>query len=90
VKVLTANRLSDGVVVYRAADGAWTRVFEEAERLSPEAATEALAEATAQPGLLVAPYLVEVDGNEVEKRERLREGIRAQGPTVGHSLEWSA
>jgi hypothetical protein len=90
MKVLTANRLTDGIVVYLAADGRWTPRFEEAERLSADAAAAALAAANARPELIVAPYLVAVDGGEVEPRERLRERIRAGGPTVGHSLDWSA
>ena len=90
MKVLTANRLTDGAVVYRATDGGWTHAFEAAELLPPEAADAALAEAQGQPRLLVGPYLVEVDAGEVERRERLRETIRAQGPTVGHSLDWKA
>jgi hypothetical protein len=90
VKILTANRLSDGAVVYLTAAGAWTRSFDEAERLEPEAAKAALAAAQAQPQQFVAPYLVEIDGGEIERRERLRESIRAAGPTVGHSRNWRA
>lgn len=91
MKILTANRLSDGAVVYLAEDGAWARGFEQAKRLDPEAASTALAAAQAQPLQFVAPYLVAVDGDgEVERRERLRETIRATGPTVGHSRSWKA
>lgn len=90
MKVLTANRLADGAVVYLAKDGAWTRAFADAVRLAPEAAADALGTAQAQPQVFVAPYLVEVEGDAVEKRERLREAIRAKGPTVGHSLKYGA
>jgi hypothetical protein len=87
MKVLTANRLSDGVVVYRAQDGGWTRDFADAARLDSAAAAGALDQAQAQPREIVGPYLVEVEGEVVVQRERLREAIRAKGPTVGHSLK---
>jgi hypothetical protein len=87
MKVLTANRLSDGVVVYLAKDGGWTRDFADAARLDPDAAADAIGRAQALPRVLVGPYLVEVEGETVERRERLREAIRAKGPTVGHSLK---
>jgi hypothetical protein len=89
MKVLTANRLSDGVVVYLARNG-WTHLFDEAQRLEPEAADVALKAAQGQSRALVAPYLVDVSQGEIERRERLRETIRAHGPTVGHSLNWGA
>jgi hypothetical protein len=90
MKVLTASRLSDGAVVYLANDGAWTRDFAAAARLDSDAAPAALQQAQAQPRVLVGAYLLELDGETVEKRERLREAIRANGPTVGHSLKQSA
>lgn len=90
MKILTANRLSDGVVVYLAADGRWSRAFDEARRLTSEDAEAALKAAVAQAHALVGPYLVEVGSGEIEPRERLRETIRAGGPTVGHSLDWKA
>jgi hypothetical protein len=90
MKVLTANRLSDGAVVYLADDGGWTRDFADAARLYPDAAAGALEQALARPRVLVGAYLVEVEGEVVEKRERLREAIRARGPTVGHSLKHGA
>jgi hypothetical protein len=90
MKVLTANRLSDGAVVYLANHGGWTRDFADAARLDPDAAAGALAQAQAQPRVLVGAYLVELDGEAVERRERLREAIRAKGPSVGHSLKQGA
>ncbi len=86
MKILTANRLADGAVVWRAADGAWSPLFEAAVRFSDEDAAEALAEAIARPTLLVGPYLIDADeAGGVIPRERLRETIRAGGPSVGHS-----
>ncbi len=87
MKVLTANRLTDGAVVYLNASGDWTRDIDQALRLEPEAAAAALARAEAQPELLVAPYLFDADEAGPIGRERLRETIRRGGPTVGHSLK---
>jgi len=87
VKILTANRLTDGAVVWLGLGGRWSTEFEDAVRLEPEAAARALAAAEAQPGRFVGAYLIEADAAGVERRERLRESIRADGPTAGHSLE---
>jgi hypothetical protein len=84
---LTANRLTDGAVVWLT-DGGWSPDFGRASRLSPEAAAEALAAAIAQPTVLVGPYLVDADDRGgVIRREVLRETIRASGPSVGHSKQ---
>ena len=86
MKVLTANRLADGAVVYLAASG-WTERLEAAVRLEDDAASAALARAESQGTAVVGPYLVDADAAGVVGRERLRETIRATGPTVGHSLD---
>ncbi|HWE44671.1 MAG TPA: DUF2849 domain-containing protein [Caulobacteraceae bacterium] len=87
MKVLTANRLTDGAVVWLGDHDVWTLDFDSAALLDAATAEGALAVAEDDAGLLVAPYLVEVDAQaSVEKRERLRETIRAGGPTAGHSL----
>jgi hypothetical protein len=87
VKILTANRLEDGCVVWLALGGRWSAEFEDAVRMEPDIAQGALSRAEAQPGRLVGAYLIEADAAGVETRERLRESIRAGGPTVGSSLE---
>ena len=88
MKVLTANRLTDGAVVWLGEHDIWSRDFASAALLDAATAEGALAAAQDDPGLLIAPYLVEVDdGASVEKRERLRETIRAGGPSTGHSKD---
>jgi hypothetical protein len=86
-KLLTANRLSDGAVVWLTAQLGWSHRFEEAFGLEPDAAEAQLALAQAQPWRFVGPYLVGVDAAGVDRRERLRESIRARGPSAGHSLD---
>ena len=83
--VITANRLGDGAVVYRAADGAWTKDLAAAAvvRTTP-AALELLAAATAETVAVVDAYVAPV---EVTPQQRvlpgnLRERIRCSGPTV--------
>lgn len=82
--VVTANRLSDGAVVYRTADNEWTTRIEEAAIVSTSAAaTELLASARSDGvravDVYIAPVKLEQDrilpGN-------LRELIRLRGPTI--------
>jgi hypothetical protein len=93
-QVLTANRLSDGAVVY-GADGAWVERLEDAELLADKAEVAArLAQAKAD----VANNLIVLDGEDHNKvmevvREdgrirplRQREIIRAAGPSVRRDL----
>ena len=83
MKVLTANRLGDGVVVYLAADGSWSHQLADAARLEDDSAAGALAAANAAPHQLVGAYLLEADVAGPIGRDRLRELIRASGPTAG-------
>lgn len=91
MKIITANRLSDGRVIYVGEAGAVVDSLAVAAVFEPEAADEALALAAAQPAVFVNPYLVEValgDGlsRTPSGRDRLKETIRSAGPTVGNSL----
>ena len=84
-KVVTANRLRDGVVVYRAEDGAWTEALLEAQVVEGEAAIGALALAQADESHAVGAYLMDVDASDgvvPDGRGRLRETIREAGPTI--------
>ena len=89
MRIVTANRLSDGRVLYLGADGRAVSSLDEAALFDddPEAQA-ALATAAGQPGVFVNPYLVEVEGRVFSGRDRLKEAIRAAGPTVGHSLDY--
>ncbi|ADZ71955.1 DUF2849 domain-containing protein [Polymorphum gilvum] len=86
MKVVTANRLIDGEVVWQAEDGAWVERLDLARVLgTKEAVAEAMALAARSVAdqVVVEPYEVEVrrDGERIVP-ERLREAIRAAGPTT--------
>jgi hypothetical protein len=83
--VVTANRVGDGAVVYRSADGGWTTRLPDAAVTSNAAtARELVAAAVADDlravGAYVAPVKLTADG-EV-RPGNLRELIRLGGPTV--------
>lgn len=88
-QVLTANRLADGVVVYGRED-AWVERLEEAELLASKADAEARLTRAAkdfEARLVVEVYLFEVARDARGLRPtRVREAIRAAGPTVRADL----
>jgi hypothetical protein len=90
LKVLTANRLLDGEVVYLSAAGAWSEWLDEsglAETPEHEAELLAAAEQALAARLVVDPYLMPVA--EVSGRLQplsQREIIRAKGPSVRADL----
>ncbi len=85
-QIVTANRLVDGDVVFRTADGRWLRDIDAAGLLVDKAAAEAAhaaAQADVEAALVVDVAVIDVaveDGGIVPVR--LRERIRAFGPTV--------
>jgi sulfite reductase (NADPH) hemoprotein beta-component len=84
-KVVTANRLHDGAVVFRRPNGGWVVRVEEAVVAPDEPAALALlaaAEHDAAAALVVAPYLIEVDtATGTPLPIFYRERIRAFGPS---------
>jgi hypothetical protein len=82
--VVTANRLADGAVVYRTAEGTWTTDIDSAAVVSSaEAATSLLAAAKADGVQAVDVYVAPVklkDGRILPAN--LREAIRLRGPTI--------
>lgn len=89
-EMIAASRLSDGLVVFLDADGAWTEDFHRGAVLTDAAAKQqavARAEAAAAANLVVEPYPIELElraGHLAPKA--LRERIRASGPTVRSDL----
>jgi len=87
MRAITANRLTDGHVVYRRADGVWTPSLLEAERFDDLAAADAALNAALRDILtVIGPYLIELDGDGPGGRKHVRETIRLKGPTTGSSL----
>jgi hypothetical protein len=87
VRILTAHDLLSGEVVYWSADGRWAESLSEAARLDDAAASAALAEAEAAYTAVVHAYLVPTDSAGAPvAREKIRETIRAKGPSTDRSL----
>jgi hypothetical protein len=90
LKAITANRLRDGAIVYRTADGAWSEHLSEAAIAEGEPDEKRLladsaADVTARR--VVAPYAFEVArGAEGPQAVSQRERIRARGPSVRPDL----
>jgi hypothetical protein len=81
-QVLTANRLSDGEVVFFGS-GHWVGHISEADIFIGDAGAPALAAAEAQPTVVVAPYLIDVTPTAgVPVPVSYRERVRALGPTI--------
>lgn len=83
--VITANRVADGAVVYRRADGGWTtRLGEAAVVTAAATAVMFLAAAAADELRAVGAYAapVELTAEGEVRPGNLRELIRVGGPTV--------
>jgi hypothetical protein len=83
--VITANRLGDGAVVYRSADGSWTKDLAAAAVVTTtpaamELLTAALSDKLEAVDAYVAP--VELTPQQRVLPGNLRERIRFNGPTV--------
>lgn len=87
-KVLTANRLGDGIAVWLDASGAWTTSLQDAlvaRHAEAEASLDAIGKRDLAANKIVDVNLVDVEEIGTTIRPiRLRERIRAEGPTVGY------
>jgi hypothetical protein len=90
MKVLTANRLIDGEAVWLAAGGRWAESIDEADVAHEPAAEErlqAIGEAALRNNEVVDVVLIDVVIEDGRIRPvRLRERIRASGPTNRRDL----
>jgi hypothetical protein len=88
IEIITGNSLAEGLVVFQTKSG-WSLSIEEAELIETKEAVEAAmarANADAAANRVVEPYAIEVTreaGGLIPVR--LREKIRAAGPTTGNS-----
>jgi hypothetical protein len=83
--VVTANRVGDGAVVYRRADGGWTTDLDNAAIATSSAGAQdlikaAIADDVRAVGAYVAPVKVTAQGDV--RPGNLREFIRLAGPTI--------
>ncbi len=82
-QVLTANRLSDGAVVYWAAERGWTDRLNQARIVDNAVEAEAEGKRAQDARLIVGAYLMEVRAAGVQiDPVKMREIIRAAGPSV--------
>ena len=85
-RMITASRLRDGAVVWFSEAGLWVEEIGRATASDDDGAVARLladARAREQAGEVIAPYEVEVvPGPGGPEPVRLRESIRAHGPTV--------
>ena len=88
-RIVTANRLDDGLVVYLNGAG-WSERIDDARIAGDDAAADGLLVRAGGPGQavrVVDPYLIEVTREgAVPRPVSHREVIRARGPTVRTDL----
>ncbi|MCA8883889.1 MAG: DUF2849 domain-containing protein [Rhodobacteraceae bacterium] len=92
-KVVTANDLREGDVIYLTADDRWTRNHVEAELIEDEAHAEIrLIEASRQHDRIVGAYLADARrGPRGPEPVHFREAFRAKGPSnYAHGKQNSA
>lgn len=83
MKMLTAHDLKSGEVIYWSVSGQWTTQIADSALLDDAAAADALRAAEASETTVIHPYLVPMDQPSTPiARERVRELIRARGPTT--------
>lgn len=86
MKIVTANRLTDGAVIYVGVEGELVDRIALAARFDDAAAEAALGRIRALPTVIAAAYLIDADAAGPAGRERLRETIRMSGPSVRPDL----
>jgi len=91
MKLLTANRLTDGLVIWYASDAEWPAGWVEdaaqATRLEDAEAEALLAQWQPRETEVVGAYLVPlIDDNTPVQREYVREHVRANGPSIGPTV----
>lgn len=87
-QVMTANKLSDGIVVFLDYDGTWTRHIDDARVAEREEDFADMQAEAAESTEVVDPYLIDVEVRSAEGSSRFikptqyRERIRAFGPST--------
>jgi Protein of unknown function (DUF2849) len=83
MKTVTANRLTDGRVIYRTVSGSWSTDLADAARLDADEADAVLEAASDETHIAVGAYLIELEDEKPGGQKWRREGIRLTGPTTG-------
>ena len=87
-QVITANRLTDGIVVYLTPADEWSPAIADslvcADAADTEAALAIAARAAAEQQRVVEPYEIDVTTDDGITPVRYREAIRAFGPSVAY------
>ncbi|MBI1364391.1 MAG: DUF2849 domain-containing protein [Alphaproteobacteria bacterium] len=86
MKAVTGNLLSNGRVVYLAADDHWTERLEDAMLLDDADAEPVLAAAKSRIREIANAYLIDAENGAATGQKALRETIRASGPSVRKDL----
>jgi hypothetical protein len=85
-QMLIANRLGDGLVVFRAADGGWVESIDAGLVIADADEAERLLEqslADERNNMVIDPNLIAVTDEGGSRRPvSIREAIRAAGPTI--------
>ena len=87
MKLLTANRLHDGLTLWYG-DAGWVEDGALARTFDDETADFLLLEWKLRETEVVAPYLIPLTDNGTPvQREHVREFVRANGPTIGQTAD---
>jgi hypothetical protein len=90
LQILTANRLSDGISVWYDVDGRWNESIARAEiarTTEDEERLEAIGKKAFADNLVLDVNLIDVEEiNGFIRPLRLRERIRAEGPTIDYVI----
>lgn len=86
--VLTANRLVDGDVVYLGHQNIWVDELKDAQTFenAEAASAEHIGQRAEQELKVIGAYMIEVVDDNGLKAIKLRERIRANGPTHRHDV----
>ena len=88
IQIATANRLSDGAVVYATPTGGWSEIIQDGHIATDEEAAQALLETGARAvrdQIVIGPYLIDmITADGAVRPRRVREAIRASGPSIAY------
>jgi hypothetical protein len=83
MKAITANRLTDGRVIYRTLEGQWSIDITHAQHMNDNEAEAILPLAETEYAVAVGPYLIDIEAHGPGGQKWRREGIRLGGPSTG-------